>query len=100
MDWLFARYANPFFFMNGMIRTNRFEEFVSSFVQTLHDEQEEEKSWQFYLHKIMDESFADFQNRMKVTNDQKSMSKRTIETTINDTMKILQKLSQQKGGEA
>lgn len=99
MDRLFARYADPFSFMNGMIRTGRFEEFVLSFTETTQAEQEEEKGWQFFLHRVMEGSYADFRERLKMQSEHKNMSARTFETTINDSMQILEKLST-KGGEA
>ena len=100
MDWLFTRYASPFSFIDGMIRTNRFCEFVSSFFQTVQEEKEEETTWQFFLHKVMDESYAEFKERLKVNSSHKTMSKRTIETTVNESLKILAKLTHPKGGEA
>ena len=100
MDQLFVRYADPFSFINGMIRTGRFEEFVLSFIKTINEEKEDETQWQFFLHKVFDGSFADFKNGLKVRTDNQNLSTRTIETTINDSMKILQKLSPEKGGEA
>lgn len=101
MDWLFARYASPFSFIDGMIQTGRFEEFVTSFVKTIQEEQEEEKGWQFYLHRVMDDvSYADFMERVKLQSSHQNMSARTVETTINDSLRIMQKLSPEKGGEA
>lgn len=99
MDRLFARYADPFSFINGMLRTGRFEEFVASFTETVQAEQEEEKGWQFFLHRVMEGSYADFRERLNVQNEHKNMSARAFETTINDSMRILEKLST-KGGEA
>lgn len=100
MDRLFARYADPFSFINEMIRAGRFEWFVSSFNRTVNEEKEEETTWQYYLHKVMEGSFADFKAKLKNNSDHKNMSKRTFETTITNSMGILQKLSSQKGGEA
>ena len=100
MDLLFVRYADPFSFINGMIRTGRLDSFVSSFMQKVREEKEEETSWQFYLHKVLDGSYTEFRERMKVKNNLRSMSGRTIETTINDSMNILKKLTPEKGGEA
>ena len=100
MDLLFARYADPFSFINGMIRTGRFDEFVLTFTKTVNDEKNEEARWQYFLHKVFDGSYADFKNRMKVRGDHQNMSDRTIETTITESMNILKKLSTKKGGEA
>ena len=100
MDLLFVRYADPFSFINGMILSGRFEEFVSSFMNTIHEEKEDETMWQYFLHKVFDGSYSDFRESLKVRTDNQHLSARTIETTINQSMNILQKLSPEKGGEA
>lgn len=100
MDRLFVRYADPFSFINGTIRTGRFEWFVMSFMKTTNEEKEEDTSWQYFLHKVFDGSYSDFKEQMKVRTNNQNMSERTIETTINESMNILKKLSPEKGGEA
>ena len=100
MDLLFKRYADPFSFINGMILTGRFGEFVSSFMKTINDEQDEETKWQFYLHKVLEGSYDEFKNRLKVRMDNQNMSERTIETTVKHSMNILQNFNPEKGGEA
>lgn len=100
MDLLFARYADPFSFVNGMILAGRFDEFVSSFNRTVNEEREEEAQWQFFLHKVFEGSFDEFKNEMKIRTDNQNMSALTFETTIKQSMNILQKLSPEKGGEA
>lgn len=100
MDLLFARYADPFSFINGMILTGRFDEFVSSFMQTIHEEKEEETQWQFFLHKVLEGSYEEFKNRVKVRTEHQNMSERTIETTVKHSMNILQNFNPEKGGEA
>ena len=99
MDRLFVRYADPFSFINGMIRTGRFDEFVKSFMRTVQEEKEEDTKWQYFLHKVFDGSFAEFKERLKIRGDHQHMSERTIGTTINSSMNILKKLSPEKGGE-
>ena len=100
MDLLFKRYADPFSFINGMILTGRFDEFVSSFMQTINDEKEEETKWQFFLHKVLEGSYEDFKNRLKIRTEHQNMSERTIETTVKHSMNILQNFNPEKGGEA
>ena len=100
MDRLFERYADPFSFINGMILAGRFDEFVSSFTRTVYEEKEEETQWQFFLHKVLEGSFEDFKKGLKVQTDNQNMSALTFETTIKQSMNILQKLSPEKGGEA
>ena len=89
MDLLFKRYASPFSFMEGMIRTGRFSEFVTSFVKTINQEREDETDWEFYLHKVWQGSFADFREEMKTNKENMNLSKGTIETTILHSMNIL-----------
>ena len=99
MDRLFVRYADPFSFINGMIRTGRFDEFVTSFMSTVQEEKEEDTKWQYFLHKVFEVSYSEFKERLKIRGDHQRMSERTIETTINSSMNILKKLSPEKGGE-
>ena len=60
MDLLFKRYANPFPFMDGMIQTGRFSEFVQQILEKTNSEREEQTAWEFFLHKVWEGSFADF----------------------------------------
>lgn len=99
MDWLFARYANPFPFINGMILTGRFEAFVDNFIATIKEEKEEQTSWEFYLHKVMEGSFKDFQEGMKIERAHKEMSERAIEAAINDSVNILNNFNPERGEE-
>lgn len=99
MDWLFKRYANPFPFINGMIFTGRFADFVDEFVQIVRDEKEEQTSWDFYLHKVMEGSFIEFRESMKNEKTHKEMSEKAIETAINDSMNILNNFNPERGEE-
>lgn len=100
MDRLFARYADPFSFINGMIRTGRFYEFVCDFKQATDSESEERKNWEVWLHKIWDASYNDFKAGIENTKNNLSMSIGTIETTINDSKNILEDFNPlQDGGE-
>lgn len=100
MDRLFARYADPFSFINGMIRTGRFCEFVGNLWVTDSTERNDREIWEFFLHRIFDKSFDEFKEELRINAMNRNMSARTFETTINESMKILQKLSPEKGGEA
>ena len=101
MDSLFERYANPFLFVDGMIQTGRFSEFVSSFLERINKEKEEDTSWQFFLHKVFKGSYADFKAEMRNDAANKHMSEETLETTIKHSMNILNKFNpDQNGGES
>ena len=99
MDWLFKRYANPFPFINGMISTGRFADFVDDFISTVQEEREEQVSWEFYLHKVMEGSFQDFRENMKNEKSHKEMSEKAIETAINDSVNILNNFNPERGEE-
>lgn len=99
MDLCFKRYASPFLFMDGMIQTGRLEEFVDEFAKTLEKEKEDQVNWDFYLHKVLDGSYNDFIKELEINKKNQTMSKRTIETTINHSMKILNGFNPEEGGE-
>lgn len=100
MDALFKRYAHPFPFMDGMIQAGRFSEFVSDFMKAVNKENEEETSWQYYLHKVFKGSYADFKKEMQNDAANRNMSEATLETTIKHSMNILGNFNpEQNGGE-
>ena len=99
MDLLSKRYANPCFFLDGMIQTGRFSEFVDSFITAYHKEEENRVNWEFYLHKVLEGSFSDFVAEMKTDQQNQEMSARTVETTVNESLSILKKFTPRKDGE-
>ena len=100
MDLLFKRYADPFSFINGMILTGRFHEFVVSLRDTDEKEKNDREIWEFYLHRVLDKSFDGFKEELRINAANRHLSERTIETTINHSMNILQNFNPEKGGEA
>ena len=99
MDLLFKRYASPFLFVDGMIHAGRFEEFVVELISTVNKEKEDQVNWEYFLHKIFDKSFNDFIAEMEINKKNHQLSERTIETTINHSMKILNGFNPEEGGE-
>ena len=99
MDLLFKRYANPFPFMDGMIQTGRFCYFIRSFLEKHNSEREEQTSWEFFLHKVWEGSFADFKADMDTSKNNKNMSEESMETTIKKSMKIIKNFNPEKGGD-
>ena len=94
MDWLFKRYANPFIFMDGMISVCQFSDFVDNVLDTMKREREdedEEKMWQFFLHRapFFDGSFDDFKESIKTDQANKGMTKETMENIVNESASIL-----------
>ena len=89
MDLLYKRYASPFSFIDGMIHSGRFEEFVDEFMRAVFEEKEERMNWEFYLHKVWDGTYQDFLSDVENNKKNLSMTKRTIETTVNHSLDIL-----------
>ena len=89
MDLLFKRYASPFLFMGETIRSNRFDEFVFEFVQTVNKENEEQTSWEFYLNKVQEGSFKDFVDELENNKNNQEMTEEKIEEIVQHSMKIL-----------
>ena len=101
MDRLYHRYADPFSFINGMIRTGRFEEFVSDFKAATDSEKEEKANWEVWLHKVWDVTYGDFKQGIEDTKKNQQMTIGAIETTINESQNILNDFNpSQNGGEA
>lgn len=82
MDLLFHRYASPFILLDQIILFGDLSDFISE-VWKIRDE---EMQWQYFLAKVFDKSFEDFKESMKA---QKGMSQEEIETTIQDSMAIM-----------
>ena len=99
MDLLFKRYASPFLFVDGMIQTGRFHDFVVDFIKTINQEEEDKLDWEFFLHKVWEGTFQEFKDDIKTNKQNQSMSARTIETTVQDSMNILKNFTPDKGGE-
>ena len=85
MDLLFKRYADPFSLMNGYIQTSRMCEFVQAFVK----QKEEDDRWEFFIHKVLDKSYPEFCESLRISQGVQSMSDKDIETTIKESMDIL-----------
>ena len=105
MDLCFKRYASPFLFMDEMIHAGRFEEFVGDFIKTVNreiDDQNKEKEmqyhWECWLHKIFDRDFKEYLAEIKNNQKHQNMSEREIETTVQNSMNILNNFNPKKGG--
>ena len=66
MDLLFVRYASPFVLLDGLIMTNSLNSFVDDFFDFVN----EERNWEFFLHKVYDKSWSDFVNDIEQSENQ------------------------------
>lgn len=69
MDLLFVRYASPFVLLDGLILTNSLKNFVDDFFDFINEDRE----WEFFLHKVYDKSWSEFSNEMKQSENQKQV---------------------------
>ena len=99
MDQVSKRYSDPCFFMDGMIQTCRFSEFVSDFIKITNQEKEDAFEWEFFLHKVWEGTFKDFKDGIRINKENQNMSNRTIETTVQHSMNILNNFNPNEGGE-
>ena len=102
MDLLSKRYANPCFFMDGMIQTGRFRKFVVDLIKADYKEKEEKIKWDVYLHKIFNMSYSEYEAELENNKNNREMTERTIETTIQHSMNILNNFNpenENEGGE-
>lgn len=100
MDLLFKRYASPFSFIDGMMQSGRFDEFVVELVSTVNKEKEDESLWEFYLHKVSSEtSFKDFVEEVETDSKNQSMTEQDKASTVNMAMDILNNFIPTEGSE-
>lgn len=98
MDLLFKRYASPYSFIQGMIDTGRFEEFVTNFVLTVNKEKSDKTDWEFFLHKVFDKSYNEWQEEVRTINKNQQISEVDVETTIKHTNDIINQFNSQNEG--
>ena len=67
MDLLFVRYASPFVLLDGLILTNSLKNFVDDFFDFINEDRE----WEFFLHKVYDQSWSDFVKEIEQSENQK-----------------------------
>lgn len=82
MDLVFARYSSPFLLLDGYIGSGRFQEFIGEFVELENDR----TTWEFYLHKIENKTFAEFKSEIEPA---PYVHPEDIETTVTESMNIL-----------
>lgn len=65
MDQLFKRYADPFILLDNLIQTSSLSGFIDDMFKFINKETQERTQWEFFLHKIYDESWNNFIERIK-----------------------------------
>lgn len=98
MDLLFKRYASPFLFIDGMIQTGRFTEFVDSITSTVNKENEDKHLWEYFLFRVWEGSFNDFREGLENDKKDAALSVNDIETTVQNSLNILKNFNPDQKG--
>ena len=67
MDLLFVRYASPFVLLDGLIITGSLSNYIYDFFGFVNEDRE----WEFFLHKVYDQSWSDFVKEIEQSENQK-----------------------------
>lgn len=59
---------------------------LSEFIDVIMSKREEEKDWEYYLHKVFDKSFNDFKNDINA--EMAAEQTFDVETTLQDSMNL------------
>lgn len=86
MDLIFNRYSSPFLFIDTLILNGKFSQGISE----LWDFHDDDKRWDFYLHKVYGKSYEDFVNETQAV---PKMTEDDFETTVNNSKSMLQGFS-------
>ena len=79
MDLLFVRYASPFVLLDSLILTHSLNNFISDFIDFVN----KDKEWEFFLHKIYDQTWDEFSDSIKLSNKTNGLAYRLNSKSIN-----------------
>lgn len=60
MDLLSKRYASPFSLLDNLIQAEQFNEWVEYFLNKQAKEDDDNRMWEFFLHKVFDKPFDEW----------------------------------------
>ena len=86
MDLLFKRYASPFLLLDNLIQTSSLSEFIDDMFNFINKETQERTQWEFFLHKVYDESWNDFIERTKSEENSQTVD---LGATLKNSIKML-----------
>lgn len=76
--------------LNQMIKGKRFLEYVNEFVSMTNEELQDQTKWEFWLHRVVDMSYADFLAKTEENTPNETMTKNELESTVRDSWDICQ----------
>lgn len=76
--------------IDKMLLSGRFSEFVDEIITIRNEEQEEKTLWEFYLHRVFEQSFQDFKNSLNTTTQKEKVpTEEELIATVTGSMGIL-----------
>ena len=75
--------------IDKMILSGRFGEFVDEIITLRNEEQEEKTLWEFYIHRVFDQSFRDWRNSLSTTTKEEVPTEEELVATVSGSMGIL-----------
>lgn len=94
MDSLAKRYASPFVVLDEMIRQGRLLEFVLE----LWKIEDEEKTWDVWLHKVYDKGYDEWTEGLRAKARAREASESELEATVINSKHLLNGFNPQPGG--
>lgn len=88
MDFLAKRYKDPYFLLEQMTQQGRLFEFLIELNQIKIEEEDEEKLWDIWLHRVFDKTFTDWRESIK-NEETNTMSESDIKATVKNSYNIL-----------
>lgn len=85
---MFQRYSSPMVLLNQMIRTGRLYEFITELVEIRNEELDEKASWEFWLHKDFERSFAEFRDDLINSAKAASTTKQDLVSIVSQSAEI------------
>ena len=89
MDLLFKRYADPFLFIDQMLLTGRFSEFVDEIQIITAKEKNDQTTWEFFLAKVHDKSFNEFKQDLENNVKAQHTTEADLEATVKESWNII-----------
>lgn len=90
MDLLSQRYASPFLIMDEFIRLQQLHDFVCEVLKRIADEKAYKNRWEYYLHRVFDISFEEYERRCKMPQQSTEyMTSQEVSNVVNASKELL-----------
>lgn len=93
MDMLHTRYACPFPYLDQVIASGSFVEFVAAFLHKVYEDADNKATWEYFLHRVYDKSFLEFKEDLKIDAEHRCMTENDKEAAVKHSIRILENFS-------